>query len=75
MRYAVTQQSLNVEEVTNILFSSIRGFLRRYLGWKIQPGILTVVVGGVLAKRIQPGIPMDPSCGDLVVWEERKEFA
>ena len=33
MRDAETQQSLNVEEVTNILFSSsLRWFLRRYLG-------------------------------------------
>ena len=44
------------------------GFLRGNLGWKIQPGILA---GGVLAGRIQPGIPTNPSCGDLVVWEER----
>ena len=27
--------------------------------------------GGALAGRIQPGIPLDPSYGDLVVWEKR----
>ena len=29
---------------------------------------------GALAGRIQPGIPLDPSYGDLVVWEKRFLF-